>query len=423
MRLGMRRFTTAVVAATVAVGLFGPTALAAPETATAPEVRAQHDQDRAALRKAMSELVSSGAAGVQVRVHDEQGDWTGSSGVRELPTDERVPTNGRFRIGSITKTFVSTVVLQLVGEGRIGLDDPVARHLPRFGLDQRITVRMLLQHTSGLFNYTGDRTADGKFDPGIPLLGKEFLNWRYHTYQPDELVRFALSKPARFEPGARWQYSNTNYALAGLLIEKITGTPYARQVERRILRPLRLWETSLPGTAVDIPGPHAHGYFPYTENGKVHAVDITRHNVSWANAAGEIISTTRDLDRFVSALLGGTLLRPELLAVMRETRPIGDEMGYGLGLMTLDKGPACGGTMFGHDGGVPGYRSYLLSNADRSKRLELSVTVGAVNVDDLDAAMKFGNAIVAVVVTALCGGPAPSTHTASPLAALPSMRF
>ncbi|WP_143229563.1 serine hydrolase domain-containing protein, partial [Actinophytocola xanthii] len=228
--------------------------------------------EREELRAAMAELTRSGAAGVQVRIHDEQGTWTGSAGVRELHGG-KVPTNGRFRAASITKMFVSTVVLQLVDEGKVVLDDPVDDYLPEFGLDRRITVRMMLQHTTGIFNYTGEPNPDGTVEAGIPWQGKQFERERFRTYSPEELVELALAKPARFEPGTAWRYSNTNYILAGLLIERVTGTPHATQVRHRILAPLRLHDTILPGTRTGIPGPHAHGYYAYQHQGRLRVLD------------------------------------------------------------------------------------------------------------------------------------------------------
>ena len=139
-------------------------------------------------------------------------------------------------------------MLKLVAEGRIGLDTPAADHLPEFGLDQRITVRMLLQHTSGVFNFTGEYYDDGTFAPGIPATtaGQEWVDNRFKTYRPEELVRLALSKPARFEPGTDWSYSNTNYVLARLLIEKVTGHSFAEEMQRLILGPLGLSGTVVP---------------------------------------------------------------------------------------------------------------------------------------------------------------------------------
>ncbi len=210
-------------------------------------------QDRPELQKAIEETVDSGFAGVQLRVNDERGEWVGSAGVRKLGESATPPTNGHFRIGSTTKTFTATVVLQLVAEGKIGLDSPADDYLPRFGLDRRITVRMLLQHTSGLFNYTGEYYDDGTVAPGIPWQGQEYVDNQFHTYQPEELVRLALSKPARFEPGTDWSYSNTNYVLAKLLIEEVTGRSLAEETQRLVLQPLGLSGTVVPGASPEIP--------------------------------------------------------------------------------------------------------------------------------------------------------------------------
>lgn len=365
---------------------------------------ASAEPGRDALRQALAELAASGAAGVQVRLRDDLGRWTGAAGVRELGDDDPVSTRGRFRAGSITKTFVSTVLLQLVDEGELTLDDSVDRHLPEYGLDPRITVRMLLQHTSGLFNYTGEPNPDGTLDPGIPLQGQEFVDNRFHTYRPADLVEVALAKPARFEPGTGWSYSNTNYVLAGLLIERLTGTPYADQVRHRVIWPLGLRETILPGTWPHLPRPHAHGYYAYQHDGESRVVDMATVNVSWAFSAGEIVSTTRDLNRFYAALFGGRLLPAELLAEMRTTLPTGDGTGYGLGLESLDLGPECGGTYQGHTGGMPGYQSLLFHNADGSRRLAVSVTIGAVDLlGDPEALERLAVAFSKVISIAACG--------------------
>ena len=191
---------------------------------------------------------------MQLRVHDEQGEWVGNAGVRKLGEAAEPPTDGHFRIGSVTKTFTATLVLQLVADGRIGLDAPADDYLPEFGLDQRITVRMLLQHTSGLFSFTGEIYDDGTVVPGgVAGVGKEWTDNQFRTYRPEELVRMALSKPSRFEPGMDWSYSNTNYVLARLLIEKATGRSYAEEMQRLILRPLGLTGTVVPDASPEIP--------------------------------------------------------------------------------------------------------------------------------------------------------------------------
>ncbi|MFC7645967.1 serine hydrolase domain-containing protein [Streptosporangium lutulentum] len=267
-------------------------------------------QDRPELQKIIQAFVDSGIVGVQLRVHDERGEWVGSAGTAELGGAAKPPTNGHFRIGSSTKTFVATLVLQLVAEGEVELDTPAADYLPEFGLDERITVRMLLQHTSGVFNFTGEYYDDGTIAPGIVWSGQEWVDNRFKTYRPQELVELAVSKPLRFEPGTDWSYSNTNYVLARLLIEKVTGRSFAEELRRLILGPLGLSGTVAPGTSTEVPEPHAHAYYRYEEDGR--AEDGRRHPPEplLDLRGGDMISTTQDLHTFFSALMGGKLLRP-----------------------------------------------------------------------------------------------------------------
>ncbi|WP_436758577.1 serine hydrolase domain-containing protein [Streptosporangium sp. V21-05] len=354
--------TAAPDAAPAAPGVAAEDSGAPPETAAG--------QDRPELRKAIEEIVGYGFAGVQLRVHDERGEWVGSAGVRELGGTAKPPTNGRFRIGSSTKTFVATVVLRLVAEGRIGLDSPVDDYLPRFGLDRRITVRMLLRHTSGVFNFTGEYYEDGTIVPGIPWAGQEWVDNRFRTYRPEELVELALSRPARFEPGTGWSYSNTNYVLARLLIEEVTGRSFAGEARRLILEPLGLSGTVVPGTSTDIPGPHAHGYYRYEDAGQEKTVDVTSQNPSWISAGGDMISTTQDLHTFFSALQGGRLLPASLLAEMREPDP---KIGYGLGVFVQDLGPD-GGIILHHNGGIAGYAALMYSTPDGGRTMTASLT-------------------------------------------------
>ncbi|MGV9771887.1 serine hydrolase domain-containing protein [Streptosporangium sp. NPDC003464] len=358
------------------------------------------DQDRPELRKAIQEIVDSGFAGVQLRVHDERGEWVGSAGVRELGETAEPPTDGRFRIGSSTKPFVATLVLQLVAEGRIELDGPVADHLPEFELDRRITVRMLLQHTSGVFNFTGEYYDDGTVAPGIASQGREWVDNRFRTYQDEELVRLALSKPARFEPGTDWSYSNTNYVLARLLVEKVTGRSFAEELQRLILGPLGMSDTVAPGTSTEIAGPHAHSYYRYEEDGQDKTVDVTRQNPSWISAGGDMISTTQDLHTFFSALNGGRLLPAPLLAEMREPHP---KIGYGLGVFAQDLGPD-GGTVFHHNGGIAGSAALMYSTPDGSRTLTASLTY----VDDaaLTLAQTFQTVLQSLVDEVFSGGQA-----------------
>lgn len=357
-------------------------------------------QDRPELQKAIQEIVDSGFLGVQLRVNDEQGEWVGSAGVSILGEETKPSTNGHFRIGSNTKTFTATVVLQLVAEGRIELDNPVVDYLPEFGLDRRITVRMLLQHTSGVFNFTGEYYEDGTVVPGIPWKGQEWIDNRFKTYRPEELVHLALSKPARFEPGTDWSYSNTNYVLARLLIEKVTGSSLAEEMQRLILGPLGLSGTVVPDTKPEIPEPHAHAYYRYEDSSGQKTVDVTRQNPSWISTGGDMISTTQDLHTFISALMGGKLLPAPLLSEMCKPYP---KIGYGLGVF-VQAGPNGEDTIITHNGGISGYAALMYSTPDGSKTLTASVTY----VDDvaMSLAVPFQKATQRLVEEVFGGGQA-----------------
>ncbi|MEV0390121.1 serine hydrolase domain-containing protein [Nonomuraea sp. NPDC050643] len=305
----------------------------------------------------LDRVVAGGAVAAIAEVRDGDKVWRGASGRARLGAARPAPVDGRFRIGSVTKSFTATVVLQLVGEGRLSLSDSVERWLP--GLVDRgagITVRHLLQHTSGLPEYT-----TGMMDRwGVP-------RQRYRTWSARELVARAEALPRRLAPGAGFDYSNTNYIVLGLLIERVTGGSYAAEIGKRILRPLGLRHTHLPGASPAVPGPHAHAYVPVTRKGKVVPVDLTRFDPTMAGAAGEIISTTADLNRFYRALFQGGLLRP---AQLKEMKDLGRTEEYGLG---LEAGPLPCGTAWGHGGG-PFYKTVAFSSADGSRQVALSMT-------------------------------------------------
>lgn len=357
--------------------------------------------DRPELREAIESFVEYGFAGVQLRVHDERGHWAGSAGVSELGGSAAPPIDGHFRIGSVTKTFTAALMLLLVAEGRIGLDSPVAGHLPEFGLDPRITVRMLLQHTSGLFSFTGEIYPDGRaVAGGVPGVGKEWVDNRDRTYRPEELVRMALSQPARFEPGAGWSYSNTNYVLARLLIEQVTGRPYPEEMRRRVLSPLGLTGTVVPEAAPELPEPHAHGYYPYEEGDRWEVADTTRFNPSWISAAGDMISTTQDLHTFFSALMGGRLLPAPLLAEMCTPDPV---MGYGLGVFV--ERTDGGGTIVQHNGGFWGWATLMYATPDGGRTMTGSLTFGDAKVDWVAMAEAMEN-VKRRLVTAVFDAPA-----------------
>ena len=347
--------TGTVTAAGLSVGIFPGPAKAAPPTSTTPDV--------ARLQAALDQFAAVGAAtGVLAEVRDISGwAWRGSAGVAELGTSRRVPTNGRFRVGSVTKSFVATVVLQLVGERRMSLDDPLARWYPGIVPNaDRITVRHLLQHTSGIFNYT-DRLFE--LYPTID----DILRIRYRHWTPAEIMAIIDGQPALFEPGTEWSYSNTNYILLALIIKRVTGRDYASEVDRRILRPLRLTAADVPGDNPFIKGPHSHGYEPALRGEVVEPVDVTVFNPSVAWAAGEMTSTTTDLNRFFGALMSGRLLRPAQLAEMRTSFR---DAEYGLGLQSFQL--PCG-RLWGHTGGIFGYITLSASTEDGRRQLSLSI--------------------------------------------------
>lgn len=324
--------------------------------------------DGEALQAALDAIAATAASGVLAEVRDGRRIWRGSSGVAELGANRTVPVNGRFRAGSITKSFVATVVLQLVGERRVALDDPVERWLPgTVAGGDRITVHHLLQHTSGIVNYTNTRqfrSLYGTVDAIVSL--------RNRTWTPGELLAFTTGQPLLFEPGTSWTYSNTNYILLALIIRQATGRTYATEIEHRILRPLDLRDTNLPGNDPLITGPHPHGYLPREQDGHLEPVDITVFNPTVAGASGEVVSTTADLNRFYRALLTGRLLRPAQLAQMRTARPTGRSYDYGLGLQTRQL--TDGTRLWGHDGDIFGYQASCWTTEDGTRQLTVAAS-------------------------------------------------
>lgn len=318
------------------------------------------------LQAAVDKLVAAGAAGAQFRVAKDGNAFVVHGGVAELGKSDPVPADGKFRVGCITKVFVATVILQLAGENKIALDEPVETYLP--GLlphGDKITVRNLMQHTSGLYNH-----ADAFQRPG-----ERFVRDRFKHYDPEDLVGVANARPLNFEPGTEFEYSNTNYIVLGMLIKQVTGHPYAEEVRRRIIEPLGLRDTSLPGESPQIPAPHAHGYMVIDGE----SVDATLMNPSEAYSAGELISTTADLDAFLRALIGGQLLRPAEFREMttalaaEKVKNLPMSAGYGLGFMPMQT--SCGLKLWGHGGGIPGYATFMGTTLDGTTRIEASITL------------------------------------------------
>ncbi|GAA2615001.1 D-alanyl-D-alanine carboxypeptidase [Paractinoplanes durhamensis] len=321
---------------------------------------------RAEMQRDADRLLAYGAPGVLAELDAGHGTTIRvRSGYGNVERRTPVPWDARFRIGSFTKTFVSATLLQLVGEGKLALDDTVDRWLPGVvsgnGNDgTKITVRQLLQHTSGLTDYLA----------GMPWLFTQegFEQHRYDSLTAEQAVATAMTFPPQFAPGAKWEYSNTNYMLAGLIITAVTGHDWRTEVRNRIVRPLGLRDTYIPGNNPDIPGPHAVGYerFPGPDATQDDpdfgpAIDATRLNPTWGGAAGEIISTAADGNRFLKALVTGRVLKPAQLAEMQRTVPTSPEFQtnwpgsrYGLGLMFVPN--SCGGE-WAHGGDIMGFRT------------------------------------------------------------------
>lgn len=358
----------------------------------APTAHADSD----AVQDAMQQTVAAGVPGSYAQTVTRRDDWYGSAGVGDVRTGGAPDPTGRFRAGSVTKTFVATVVLQLVAEGRFGLDDKIADHLP--GLlpyPEPITIRQLLQHTSGL-----PRDIVHWKHP------EEIDTQRWRRFEPTELIKLGTDgKPLLFAPGTGFSYSNIGYTTLGLLVEKTTGHDLDDELTRRIFRPLHLSDTSFPEHFPFMLRPAARGYeqIYLPEDG---LTDVTSYVMSRLWGSGNLVSSTNDLNDFFRALLGGKLLPAEQLTEMKRARPNAlGPFGYGLGLMTRPS-PCGGPAWWGHGGDVAGYNTWSMHTGDLTKQ----VTVG-MNQDLSAPTAAHENAVSNVLPAALCDQPQPRTTT------------
>ncbi|MEU6928745.1 serine hydrolase domain-containing protein [Streptomyces sp. NPDC046374] len=352
----------AALSATLIAALAGAVApalpaTAAPATAVAPPSAPAPDMDGVAA--ALNSAMAQGAPGAMARYSGPDGVRSRTAGVRDRVSGAPMDLHARFRIGSVSKTFSSVVLLQLVQEGRLELDAPVDRYLPGLLPDARITVRHLLTHRSGLADYT-----DAMFNQTVP--GFEAVRNKVFGYR--DLVALSLAEPRTTEPGAAYAYSNTNFVVVGMLIEQLTGRPVADAYERRILKPLGLRGTSYVHPDTAIKGLHVNGYLHPDEEGAP-LVDSTEQTVSWAQSAGAVISTPADLNTFTGALMRGRLLSAPMLDAMTTVTPTDttNTRFYGLGLRRYDL--SCGTQVYGHTGTVQGYYTYAFSTRDGRRSL------------------------------------------------------
>ncbi|MEV0282138.1 serine hydrolase domain-containing protein [Streptomyces sp. NPDC050610] len=356
----VRRKTSAVVALVFIASLLAIPAASA-ETP-------QCDTQR--IQAAVKDLGSVGASGISVTVKSPLcGVRNGGTGLADLRTGREVVGNEHSRIASNTKTWTATVVLQLVGEGRIGLDDTVDQYLP--GLirtehydGHKITIRQLLQHTSGLPDY----------------LEAPFWNdldaHRWDHIDPLQTVEQTLALPPPERTPSGFAYSNTNYNLAGLIVAEVTGRGIGTEIEQRIIKPLGLRDTYWPGDRTSLPEPDLRGYAQ--ENGK--PVDKTEWNVSAADASGALVTTGADATAFWTALWTGKLLAPAQLAEMKRT--VSEEEGgrYGLGVERYEHTP--GFVTWGHSGSMETSHNFRNAVTDDGQRA-VTLLIGS---DQFDSA-------------------------------------
>ncbi|RSO20060.1 serine hydrolase [Streptomyces sp. WAC 06725] len=391
MRRHFRRARSSGIAALAALGTL-LAVLPGPATAAghARADRLQRDAD--ALRDA-------GVTGVAVRLRTPDGVREVTSGTGDLATGRPVPRGGFLRIGSTTKSFVATVLLQLVGEGRLRLDDTVERWLPGTvtgnGNDGRtVTVRQLLGHTSGLPEYAADV---------VPRDRREYEAERDHFYSPERLVALAMKHRPAFRPGTRHGYSNTNYVLAGMIVRAVTGHTWQDEVAQRILRPLHLKDTRAPEGRPRFPHPHATEYQQFTPGGPY--ADTTAPYLPYDSGAdGAMISKAADLDAFFAALNSGSLLEPAEQAEMRRTVAVPDAPDQvpgtraGLGLFNVPL--SCGGTYWGHAGSGIGYVVQPAATPDGRRSVTVSLHSRPA---DQDTAVRQLRAMNTLIDHALCG--------------------
>ena len=335
------------------------------------------------IDKDMAAIVATGVPGASLVVRDGGSTNKVAVGVAETSTKVPLEVDDRFRIGSLAKTYVSVVVLQLVDEKKLGLDDSIERFVPGMVPNgARITVRQLLNHTSGIPNYEEHPSYMAPYMAGDLA----------HVTTPAQLVAMGTSFGSWFAPGTSSRYSNTNYTLAGLVIEKVTGSTLGAQLDQRIFKPLKLTSTSLP-TTPEITGAHARGYFVMGPQGPM---DVTNFSPSIAWAGGGIVSTTSDVTAFYRALLEGRLLPPALMTQMMTT-VVDDKTGMAYGLGIEKKEFACG-TAWGHQGNFPGYFMESFSTADATKQMTVAYNLDSTSMDPAQ-----GEATIQLQNDAFCG--------------------
>ncbi|MGX1367096.1 CubicO group peptidase (beta-lactamase class C family) [Streptomyces canus] len=370
-----RSLLAGALTAPLMTGLPATSAFAAAHDTRAPDARA--------LRAALAGLPDENATAALVRVGGTHGRWHGSSGVRDLESGRPADPHARFRAGSTTKVVTAAAVLRLVAEGRIDLGTPVQHYLPGLlgGRFRAVTVRHLLDHTSGI--PAGD---------GLGTTFEEVYAHRFDTLAPERVAASAGAKEPEFCPGRRQHYLNINYTFLGLLIERVTGRSYASEAGRLVLTPAGMRDTYFPGTDPRILGPHNRGYQAVRKaDGTTGFLDVTEWNQADRFAAGDMISTTADLERLLTGLLRGRIVpEPQMKEVFAVPSDItGASYGAG-GLQRFESG---GKVYWVKSGGRYGYNSAIAATRDLSRTLVYSV-------NSTDAKSEDANPVVTRIIAA-----------------------
>ncbi|WP_030845944.1 serine hydrolase domain-containing protein [Streptomyces sp. NRRL F-4474] len=287
-----------------------------------------------AIRKVMAEAKVPGV--IVALSAPGKGTYVRSFGVADQETGMPMSPGLNTRIGSETKTFTVTALLQLVDQGRVGLDDPIGKYVEGVPNGDRITLRELAGMRSGLFNYSADED-----------FGKAFLADPRRPFTPQQLLAYSFKHPVLFEPNAEFDYSNTNLILLGLVVEKVTGQRLDDYINREVVAAAGLKHTLFP-VGAEFPAPHAQGYTDQTLSGKT--ANATGWNPSWGWAAGAMISNLSDLRSWAKTVATGTLLKPATQAERLKVVPSLPGAGYGLGIFNVQG-------WIGHNGSLPGYQS------------------------------------------------------------------
>ena len=363
----MNGTTRTLLAAALVLGVAAGPAVVPAAAATAPASVSSAASSTAALDAAIAGLPNAGATAALARVGGSEGVWQGATGVHDLRTNRPVDPDARFRAGSVTKVFTAAVALQLAAEGRLDLDRTARSYLPELipAAYGKVTVRQLLNHTHGI---------PAPDFPGTTV--EEWYENRFLVHDPEDMVRSATAKHPEFAPGARQHYLNIGYTVAGLLIERVTGERYEDVLAARVLRPLGLRGTYSPGANPRIVGPHNHGYQTMRlADGTTGLRDVSVWGATDGWAAGDLVSTTADLERFTRALFAGRVVRGPLLEEMF-TLPdapdfkTGAPAAYAAGLSMKRLG---GREVWGKTGGRWGYNAAIASTRDGSRTLVYSV--------------------------------------------------